>query len=131
MPAITPARPSGSGASPPPSISRCSDLKDSRRSARAFSSESHYAASQLATIPGVRAPYFDASHFKEFVVNFDATGKSVRQINAALRSMDIFGGHDLSVSHPELGQSALYCVTEVHTKADIDRLVNSIREVVA
>jgi glycine cleavage system P protein (glycine dehydrogenase) subunit 1 len=91
----------------------------------------HYAASQLGTIPGVRAPYFNAAHFKEFVVNFDATGKTASQINQQLRSMEIFGGHDLSVSHSELGQSALYCVTEVHTKADIDRLVNSIREVVA
>jgi glycine dehydrogenase subunit 1 len=91
----------------------------------------HYAAGRLATIPGVSAPYFDASHFKEFVVNFDATGKSVSQINAALRTKEIFGGHDLSASYPELGQSALYCVTEIHTKADIDRLVSNIREVVA
>ena len=85
----------------------------------------------IGAIPGVRAPYFRSAHFKEFVVNFDATGKSVSQINAALRTKEIFGGHDLSVCHPVLGQSALYCVTEIHTKADIDRLVNSMREVVA
>jgi glycine dehydrogenase subunit 1 len=31
---------------------------------------------------------------------------------------------------PELGNSALYCVTEVHTKGDIDKLHDSILEVV-
>jgi glycine dehydrogenase subunit 1 len=29
-----------------------------------------------------------------------------------------------------LGQSALYCVTEVHTKVDLDRLVDVLEEVV-
>ena len=32
---------------------------------------------------------------------------------------------------PELGQSALFCVTEMHTQADLDRLVDSVAEVVA
>ena len=41
---------------------------------------------------------------------------------ASLRERGIFGGRDLSRDLPELGQSALYCVTEVHTQADIDRL---------
>ena len=39
--------------------------------------------------------------------------------------------HDLSREFPELGQSALYCVTEVHTKDDIDRLAAALEEVVA
>ena len=92
---------------------------------------SHYAAKKLAEIPGLKSPYLDGSFFKEFVVNFDGTGKAVREINAALREYGVFGGHDLSQSHPRLGESALYCVTEVHTKADIDRLVSAVREVVA
>ncbi len=37
----------------------------------------------------------------------------------------------VSQEFPDLGQSALYCVTEVHTKADIDRLVAALGEVVA
>ena len=43
----------------------------------------------------------------------------------------IFGGKDLSRDFPELGQSALYCVTEVHTQADLDRLAAAVAEVVA
>ena len=92
---------------------------------------SHYAAAQIGTVPGVRAPLFSGAYFKEFAVNFDGTGKSVREINAALRERGIYGGHDLSEERPELGQCALYCVTEVHTKAQIDRLVASLNEVVA
>ena len=49
------------------------------------------------------------------------------EINRALRAHGIFGGKDLSRDFPELGQSALYCVTEVHTQADIDRLVDARR----
>ena len=53
------------------------------------------------------------------MVNFDGTGKTVARINKALRRRGIFGGKDLSREFPELGQSALYCVTEV---ADAKRI---------
>jgi glycine dehydrogenase subunit 1 len=69
--------------------------------------------------------------FKEFVVNFDGTNRSVRDINKALLDHGVFGGHDLSRDFPELGQSALYCVTEVHTQADIDALATALRAVTA
>jgi glycine dehydrogenase subunit 1 len=89
-----------------------------------------YAMAQLDRIEGVAAPGFHAPHFCEFVVRFDGTGKMVAEINAALLERGIFGGKDLSAEFPELGQSALYCVTEVHTQADIDRLAAALREVV-
>jgi glycine dehydrogenase subunit 1 len=91
---------------------------------------SHYAALRLNAIEGVRAPALEAAYFKEFVVNFDGTGKSVSAINAALLEKGIFGGVDLSRTFPELGQSALFCVTEVHTLADIERLVAAVVEAV-
>ncbi len=89
-----------------------------------------YAALRLNEIRGVRAPAFRAPHFREFVVNFDATGRPVAEINRDLLAQDIFGGHDLSREFPELGQSALYCVTEIHTQADIDRLAEALKEIV-
>jgi len=92
---------------------------------------SQYAMQQLDAIPGVRAPLFNSVHFKEFVVNYDGTGKSAAQINKALLEKHIFGGKDLSKEFPELGQSAMYCITEVHTQADIDTLVKALKEVVA
>ena len=91
---------------------------------------SRYAAMHIGKLAGVRCPVFASPHFKEFVVNFDGTGKTVAAVNRALREQDIFGGKDLAREFPRLGQSALYCVTEIHTKADIDRLVEALREVI-
>ena len=91
---------------------------------------SHYAALELDKIEGVRAPLFRSPYFKEFVVNLDGTGKTVAEVNQALLARGMFGGKDLSQEFPELGQSALYCVTEVHTQADIDRLAGALKEVV-
>lgn len=88
----------------------------------------HYAARLIDEIDGVcvRPP---RGFFKEFVVDFSDTGKSVAEVNAALLTRDIFGGIDLSVHYPELGQSALYCVTEVHETDDIEHLATVLREV--
>ena len=91
---------------------------------------SHYAMLQISEIKGVRCPVFKSTHFKEFVVNFNGTGKTVTEVNKALLKRKIFGGKDLTKEFSELGNSALYCVTEVHTKDDIDTLVNALKEVV-
>jgi len=91
---------------------------------------SQYAMKKLSEIDGVKAPRFKAPHFKEFVVDFNETGMSVKEINKRLFEYGIFGGIDLSKSFPELGNSALYCVTEIHTKEDIDKLVQALREII-
>jgi len=91
---------------------------------------SHYAARRLAELDGVRVLFPDG-FFKELVVCFDDAGATVADVNAGLREQGIFGGSDLSRDFPELGQSALYCVTEVHTREDIDRLVGVVSDVLA
>ena len=88
-----------------------------------------YAMLKIALSPGVKMPFAESHHFTEFVVNFDGTGKTVAEINRALLKRDIFGGKDLSAEFPALGQSALYCVSEVHTQADLDRLAAALKEV--
>jgi glycine dehydrogenase subunit 1 len=97
---------------------------------RLILAQAHYAAARLATLPGVRVP-FTGSFFKEFVVDFSGTGRSVEALGRALRERGIFGGHDLSADLPALGQSALYCVTELHEKQDIDRLVDTLSEILS
>jgi len=89
-----------------------------------------YAMQKIAAIPNARVQFMDTPHFKEFVVDFNKTGKTVANINKALHERGIFGGSDLSAAFPDLGQCALYCVTETHTQADIDRLVSALYEVV-
>lgn len=97
---------------------------------RTIMQRSQYAAMKISDIDGIRAPLFHSAFFKEFVVDFTETGKTVREINRNLLEEGIFGGKDLSVDFPELGQSALYCVTEVHAKEDIDRLAEVLRKCV-
>ena len=88
----------------------------------------HYAASLIDALPGVQVPARQG-FFKEFVVDFDDTGKTVADINKALLEHSIHGGLDLSRAFPELGQSALYCVTELHTQADLQALASALGEV--
>lgn len=92
---------------------------------------SQYAAQQLNQIEGVKGSRLDSPFFKEFIVDFNQTGFSVEQINQRLLEKKVFGGKDLSKEFPEFGQTALYCVTEVHTKEDIDHLVQSVREILS
>ena len=89
---------------------------------------SNYAAQQLATIDGVHIRW-SSSFFREFVVTFEE-GLPVEEIDRRLREVGIFGGKDLSRDFPELGQSALYCVTEMHSQEQIDRLVTTLQEVI-
>lgn len=88
-----------------------------------------YAAAKLNAIPGVKANALNGAYMKEFVVDFTGTGKTVEEINKALLEHQIFGGKDLSKDFPQLGQSALYCVTEIHTGEDLDRLASVLAEV--
>lgn len=92
---------------------------------------SAYALHLLSGLPGVRLPFGAGTVFKEFLVNFDATGRTVEEVNGALLKRRIFGGKDVSREFPELGQSALYCVTEVHGRRDIERLAAALREALA
>jgi glycine dehydrogenase subunit 1 len=87
-----------------------------------------YAIKRLKQVPGVKAR-FRGTHFREFVLDFNQTGKTVEAINKMLLDQGIFGGKDLSQEFPGLGQCALYAVTEIHSQADIDRLAASLQEV--
>jgi len=91
--------------------------------------KSHYAAKRFKEVKGLDVAW--EGFFKEFPLNLEATGRTVNEVNAALLRKGIFGGKDISNEFPELGQSALTCVTEVHSKADIDRLTAELREAVA
>ncbi|MGX6977985.1 aminomethyl-transferring glycine dehydrogenase subunit GcvPA [Vagococcus elongatus] len=89
-----------------------------------------YAVEQIDAIPNVKVLYKD-NFFKEFVIDFNETGKTVETIHKALKTMGIFGGIDLSCSRqfPEMGEAAIYAITEKMTKEDIDRLVTALRKV--
>lgn len=90
--------------------------------------KAHYAIKLLSEIGGISLP-FSSNSFKEFIVNFDGAGMSVTDVNKALLSHSIHGGKDISREFPELGNSALYCITEIHSRQDIENLVSALKEI--
>ena len=92
---------------------------------------SRYAVNVLSKIDGLHVPVFQGPMFKEFVVDFSGTGRTVESINKSLLDHGIFGGKDLTGEFPELGNCALYCVTEVLSKEDIDKLAAALTEITA
>ena len=85
-----------------------------------------YARKKISELEGARLRFPRAHCFKEFVVDYGPSGKSVQDVHTRLVSQGIFGGVDLSASFPELGSASLVCVTEIHKKDDIDRFVDAL-----
>ena len=94
--------------------------------AETCTSRAHYAIRRINELEGVKAPIFNSYHFKEFTVKY--TKKKAAEVNKMLLARSYQGGKPLKSEFPELGESALFCVTEMHTKKDIDGLVASLKE---
>lgn len=90
-----------------------------------------YAIDRLARIPGVRVPFRDRAHVREFVLDVALSGRTVAETNARLRERGIFGGADLSRSFPELGEPMLVSVSERHTRSDLDRFAAELERALA
>ena len=90
---------------------------------------SQYAAKKIGALKGIELKFPDTPFFKEFVVDFSMTGKSVAEINKGLLEYKIFGGKDLTEECPNKTPLALYCVTEATTQKDIDKLVYALANV--
>jgi glycine dehydrogenase subunit 1 len=91
--------------------------------------KSQYAMKRISEIKGLRTPVFNAPHFREFTVNFERSGKTVEEIHNRLLRKRIHGGKIVSQEFPELRDTALYCVTEIHSRRDIDILAESLAEI--
>jgi glycine dehydrogenase subunit 1 len=66
----------------------------------------------------------DQPFFKEFVVQLPAPVEHVNRV--LLEEHGILGGYDLGQDYAHLGQHMLVAVTEMNTRADIDRLVDAL-----
>ena len=83
-----------------------------------------YAIKRFSSIDWVDVPLFKAPHFKEFTIHFRQ-----RQADAVLEGLSkhkICGGKSLALEFPELGESVLACVTELHSKPQIDNYVDTL-----
>ena len=107
-------------------------------------SKAHYAAEKISEIPGYEMVY-EGEYFNEFLTKCPGT----RQVMSILDEADILGGlpvyigdgnepqADLGVSKDKRNSASanadaiLWCVTEMNSKEEIDRLVEVLKEVKA
>ncbi|MDH7511759.1 MAG: aminomethyl-transferring glycine dehydrogenase subunit GcvPA [Clostridiales bacterium] len=87
--------------------------------------KANYAMVKLSGLKGVRKK-FSGPVFNEFVCEFDGGWE---RVDEHLKSKGILGGLRLAPLYPELKDCALLCVTEVHTREEIDHLVGFVAEV--
>jgi glycine dehydrogenase subunit 1 len=86
--------------------------------------KAHYAAAQIARVPGY-AVLDDAPFFHEFIVHCP---ESVEELNLHLLDHGILGGFDLGCDFPSLKNHMLIAITEMVDKEDIDLLCEILGE---
>lgn len=91
----------------------------------------NYAMTRLSQISGIKVPLFKSSHFDEFTVNFDSVGQTVEYVNEELLKRGITGGKNVSGEFPELGETQLCCVSEVHSKKQIESFTDALSEIIS
>ena len=84
--------------------------------------KAHYAAAEIDQLDGFSVER-TGPFFHEFVITCP---ESPAKINSALLDRKIIGGLDIS---DRSNNGMLVCVTETSSKADIDRLVDALREI--
>jgi glycine dehydrogenase subunit 1 len=86
--------------------------------------KAHYAAAQIAAVPGY-AVLDENPFFHEFIVHCP---DSVEELNLHLLDHGILGGYDLGCDYPSLKNHMLVAVTEMVDKEDIDMLCEILGE---
>jgi glycine dehydrogenase subunit 1 len=86
-----------------------------------------YARERLRAIDGIRLVH-ERPVVREFAIELDA---QLDRVIERCREQGINPGYPLSRDHPELGNALLVAITEKRTKADIDRLADSLEAAVA
>jgi glycine dehydrogenase subunit 1 len=101
--------------------------KGLRQAAELATRKAHYAAEQLATVPGLSLA-FPGPFFKEFVLKVRG---DVPRILAAVGRLGYHGGIALGRWYPALDDCILVAVTEKRTREEIDGLAAAYNEVMA
>lgn len=84
-----------------------------------------YARQKINEVKGIESR-FSGTSFNEFVLSFN---KPWVEIESSLREKLIIGGYNLQKDYPGLKNCALFCVTEMHKKEDIDKLAEILDEI--
>jgi glycine dehydrogenase subunit 1 len=97
-----------------------------RRLGESVISNSHYAARRLSRVAGVRSPHFRGSFFKEFVISYNKAKADV--VFRKLAKNGILAGYPVDKRFGLGAEAGLFCVTEVHTADDIEKLADALEE---
>ncbi|HEX2914995.1 MAG TPA: aminomethyl-transferring glycine dehydrogenase subunit GcvPA [Chloroflexia bacterium] len=89
--------------------------------------KAHYAAKAIEALPGYELA-FKGAFFNEFVVRCK-DNRSVEKVQAALKAAGIMGGYELGKTYSDYADSLLFCCTELNTREEIDRLVQTLAAV--
>ncbi|MDG7007616.1 MAG: aminomethyl-transferring glycine dehydrogenase subunit GcvPA [Nitrososphaerota archaeon] len=87
-------------------------------------SNSHYAARRISKIRGVRSPHFRGAFFKEFVVSYSRT--DAEKVFRRLAKKGVLAGSPVYRGMGVGAEAGLYCVTEVHSRDDIEKLATAL-----
>lgn len=92
---------------------------------------------RLDHIPHITVRHTKSAHWREFIVTYE--GASAAEINAKLLDEGIYGGaeatavlsevNSLGLTPGELQRSAIFCVTELHSKDDLEELASALERV--
>ncbi len=94
-----------------------------RELAEICAANASYAMKRLDAIRGLETPLFSSPHFNEFTLRCTKPKLTIEKLNARLLKQGVQGGKPIRGEFPKLGEASLLCTTELHTKEDIDRLV--------
>jgi glycine dehydrogenase subunit 1 len=86
--------------------------------------KAHYAAEQIAAIPGYEVLWPEQNFFHEIVVK---SPMPAAKLNEILLAEGVVGGYDLFHEYPELKNSSLYAFTEMNSRDEIDFLVSLLK----
>jgi glycine dehydrogenase subunit 1 len=86
----------------------------------------HYAAGKINKVKGYKVVQ-ESAFFHEFIVKYPLP---VKEVNDHLLEHGIIAGFDLGTVYPELSGHALFAVTEMNSKDDIDYLCEVLEEAV-
>ena len=99
-----------------------------RKLGEAVISNSHYAAQRLSRVKGVKSPHLSGAFFKEFAVSY--RNSNAKTVFGKLSREGVLAGYPVQRSFGLGAEAGLYCVTEIHTRDDIERLATALEEVV-
>lgn len=86
-----------------------------------------YLRDQMGTLNGVEV-LTKGPVFNEFAVRFN---RPAQEVNAELLKKKVIGGLALSRYFPQRENEMLLCATETKSKADLDRFVSAVQEVIS